>query len=194
MKRILLDAGHGGRDPGAQAGGIDEKDLNLQTVLAMAKIIEKLNPNIEICFTRTGDTTVTRTGRYIAITDLNPDAFVSVHCNAIVDNPDTIVDERTLFHGTEIYYRDEYDKPLAIAINHLFQRSDLWDKHRGIKSDIRHLGKRLTVLNDLRTPSILVEVGYLTNIQDREMILNNIFNIADLIAHGLLEFLNGSEA
>jgi len=190
MKKILLDAGHGGHDPGAQAGGVDEKTLALDITLATGARLEKLRAGDDVYYIRLGDKAKSRGLRYLSIVDLQLDAFVSIHCNAIEDDPATPYDERELVHGFEIFYRDkEVDLPLAQCIFRLMTRSELWRRTRGIKQDVEWLNERLTVLNCLKVPSVLVEVGFLSNTKEREMLLANVAGIGDLIAHGINEFL-----
>ncbi len=189
MKKILLDAGHGGTDAGASADALLEKDISLDIVLAIGQVLERKLANIEMHYTRILDKSLSLTGRYNLIMDINPDAFVSVHCNAIADDPNTPQDECEMVHGTEIFYRDGRDLPLAYAINRLFSHSSIWRKNRGIKQDQEWLGKRLTVLNSLEVPSILVEIGFISNKQERIAILEQTLGIADLLAHGITDFL-----
>lgn len=51
---VVLDAGHGGRDPGTMGGGYKEKDIALKVVLSIGKELEK-NPDIEVIYTRKKD-------------------------------------------------------------------------------------------------------------------------------------------
>jgi len=189
MKKVLLDAGHGGKDPGAQYAGYSEDDFNLELALETGRILERLLPFGSISYTRIMDKPVSLSARAAAIMDINPDAFVSIHCNFQADDPSTFRDERKIAKGAEIFYRDAGDLLLAQAINKLISRSDLWDEDRGIKQDLAWLGKRLTVLNDIPVPSVLIEVGFISNDRDRDMIKDHVPGIADLIAHGILDFL-----
>lgn len=193
MKRILLDAGHGGTDSGAQADGTREADVALEITLAAGTKLEHLRPNDDICYTRIADKAKSLGLRYSAIVDLRPNAFVSIHCNAVIDDPTTAYDERELVDGFEIFYRDEFDLSLAKAIFRLMARSKLWRRSRGIKQDQEWLHKKLTVLNNLEVPAVLVEVGFLSNTNERKMLLNNVSGIGDLIAHGINEFLEDQE-
>jgi N-acetylmuramoyl-L-alanine amidase len=121
---------------------------------------------------------------------MNPDAFVSIHCNAIADDPETPQDEREIFNGFEVYYRDDGDKPLADKINYYLARTGL--RNRGVLQDVAHLGKRLTVLNSLEVPSVLVELGFLTNKRDLEYLQENVEGVAELVGHGIIDFLETS--
>lgn len=193
-KRILLDAGHGGPDDGATSHGFKEDDIALEIVIAAGKILEKLLPDYDICYMRIGDKAVSLHKRHSAIMELEPLAFVSVHCNAIQDDPSTPYDDRKYAKGYEIFYRDDRDKPLAYAIDRVVHRSELWTKRRGVKQDETWLGKRLTVLDSLEVPSILWEIGFLSNDEDRKLIVENIGGFADLLAHGTVDYVREREA
>lgn len=193
MRKILLDAGHGGLDPGAQAGGIDEKDVTLDIVLATGKILEHYLRDVEVYYTRIEDKAQSLIFRHKAIMDIQPDAFVSIHCNAVADHPSTLWDERKYTEGLEIFYRDEFDLPLAQSLIHVLGRSTIWRKNRGIKQDQEWLSKKLTVLNSLAVPAVLVEIGFLSHERERQMILENQTSIAELISHGICDYLSDEE-
>lgn len=194
MKKIILDAGHGGADNGASYGGVHEDDFALQVVNATMHRLEQLMDDVEVIRTRIQDKKLTLEGRCKTIEQLQPDVFVSIHCNAIEDDPHTLADERLIVHGLEIYYRDEFDFPLGKAMLDTFAHSGVWKKIRGLRQDKQWLGKRLTVLNDLEVPCVLVELGYLSNPNDRQFMLSNGDAIADLLAHGIIEYFERKQA
>lgn len=79
---VVLDAGHGGHDPGKHAkSGLKEKDIALKVVLGIGQILEK-NKDIKVVYTRTTDVFVDLFKRGKIANDANADLFVSVHCNA----------------------------------------------------------------------------------------------------------------
>lgn len=190
VKKVLLDAGHGGKDTGAKAHGAFEKNVNLDIVLSAGRLLESKRADTKIYYTRIEDRSVSLNDRYEAIMDINPNAFVSVHCNAIADDPSTLINEAEIVQGVEIFYRDEKDLPLANAINRLFIRSDIWKKNRGVKQDQEWLNKKLAVLNNLEVPGVLVEIGFLSNRNELMNILEHKMGIADLLTHGIIDFLD----
>ncbi len=79
---VVLDAGHGGREPGKVAkNGLKEKDITLKIILAVGKELEK-NKDIKVIYTRKTDTFVDLFVRGSIANKANADLFVSVHCNA----------------------------------------------------------------------------------------------------------------
>ncbi|NJB70308.1 N-acetylmuramoyl-L-alanine amidase [Saonia flava] len=78
---VVLDAGHGGHDPGNLGNGYLEKNIALNIVLQVGAILEK-NPNIEVIYTRKDDTFVDLYVRGEIANKANADLFVSVHCDS----------------------------------------------------------------------------------------------------------------
>jgi N-acetylmuramoyl-L-alanine amidase len=191
MRKILLDAGHGGFDSGATNKNIYEADLNLKIVLNCGAILERFN--CEVFYTRKEDIFISLSKRLELIKEYKPNCFVSFHTNAIEDDALTLIDERKKVSGTEIYYRDDGDLQLADAIQKLFIRSGFWFKNRAPAKDIERLNKKLTVLNDISIPCVLVELGYLTNSGDLEKLKNYNHHISDLVSHGILNYLRERE-
>ncbi|SHJ39198.1 N-acetylmuramoyl-L-alanine amidase family protein [Pseudozobellia thermophila] len=82
---VVLDAGHGGHDPGNLGNGYLEKNIALNIVLKAGEILEK-DPNIKVVYTRKDDTFVDLYVRGQIANKANADVFVSVHCDSHTSN------------------------------------------------------------------------------------------------------------
>lgn len=78
---VVLDAGHGGKDPGNRGNGFKEKDIALNVVMEIGKILEK-QPNFKVIYTRTTDVFLELTERAAIANKVDADVFISVHCNS----------------------------------------------------------------------------------------------------------------
>jgi N-acetylmuramoyl-L-alanine amidase len=95
VKKIVIDAGHGGHDPGTHGVISKEKDLALKIALKLGDYIEKNLSDVEVIYTRDNDTFVELHGRAYMANKNGADLFISIHCNAFPPNPDV--------KGTETY-------------------------------------------------------------------------------------------
>lgn len=82
VNKVVIDAGHGGHDPGTQGKLYKEKDIALDIAIELGKYIRDNNPNVEVVFTRTGDQFVPLFKRIGLANKENADLFVSIHCNS----------------------------------------------------------------------------------------------------------------
>ncbi len=95
LDTVVLDAGHGGKDPGAQAYGLDEKDINLAIVKKLGHYIEENMPSVDVVYTRTTDRFVELRERGRTANAAGGKLFISVHANAAHSRS---------AHGTETYF------------------------------------------------------------------------------------------
>ncbi len=87
---IVIDAGHGGRDPGAIGyRGTKEKDVNLGIALKLGKLIEEKLQNVKVIYTRNNDQFVELYRRGQIANENNGKLFISIHCNSTDERPGT---------------------------------------------------------------------------------------------------------
>ncbi|HLL97024.1 MAG TPA: N-acetylmuramoyl-L-alanine amidase [Spirosoma sp.] len=95
VRTIVLDAGHGGKDPGAHGRYVKEKNINLDLILQLGKKIKANHPNIRVIYTRSTDHFVDLYERGAIANRNRADLFISIHCNA---SPSS-----SRVYGTETY-------------------------------------------------------------------------------------------
>ena len=81
--RIVIDAGHGGHDPGAVGKNTTEKELVLKMAIKIGEMIQKKYPEVEVLQTRTTDVFIPLFRRIQYANEQNADLFMSIHCNFI---------------------------------------------------------------------------------------------------------------
>lgn len=101
VKTVVIDAGHGGRQPGTMSKTTKEKDITLKVALKVGDYIEKNLPDVKVLYTRKKDVEVGLKERAKLANDNNADAFISIHVNSL---PTTVPHERKqAIYGTETY-------------------------------------------------------------------------------------------
>ncbi|WP_193193858.1 N-acetylmuramoyl-L-alanine amidase [Nostoc sp. MG11] len=172
---VLIDPGHGGKDPGAIGiGGVREKDVILPIGRRIAAILQQ--NGVQAVLTRNSDFFVSLQGRVAMAERANADVFVSIHANAIGPG-------RSDVSGLETYYYDSGLGLARIVHNNILQSLNVRD--RGVRR------ARFYVLRKSSMPSILVETGYLTGREDIAKLRTSAYQnqMAEAIARGILQYL-----
>lgn len=82
ISTIVIDAGHGGNDPGSISNGVKEKDITLALSLAFGKKLQELIPDIKVIYTRSTDKFIPLWERATVANKNAVDLFISIHCNS----------------------------------------------------------------------------------------------------------------
>ncbi|MBF2047393.1 MAG: N-acetylmuramoyl-L-alanine amidase [Elainella sp. C42_A2020_010] len=172
---VIVDPGHGGRDPGAVGiGGIHEADIVLDISQQVASLLE--DQGVQAVLTRQDDREIDLAPRVNLAESVNADLFVSIHANAIsMSRPDV--------NGIETYYYDTGAALAASIHNSLVNATGMND--RGVRQ------ARFYVLTRTSMPAVLVEVGFVTGQEDAAK-LNSAATrsqIAAGIAQGILRYI-----
>lgn len=215
IKKIVVDAGHGGYDPGTTGRtGLREKTVNLDIANRLSKLLK--NEGIEVVMTRSSDTFVSLQRRVDIANKAKADLFVSIHTNA---------NRVRSLNGFEVYYIspnvNDSTRALSAAENvrleldkNCFDRltlnlkAILWDMiytsgraeslelAQSICRSVNHelntkilgvKGAGFYVLKGATMPAVLIEIGFLSNNKEERMLKNNYYRqqIAETIAQGI---------
>lgn len=177
-KVLLLDAGHGGKDPGTSGNGMQEKNLNLTIA---QKIAQKLQGSgIKVYMTRDSDVYPENSTRAKTANDI-ADLMVSIHMNS---GPETANGTETLY---QVHTNDNGARLTSKQLAEILQGkvvSATGNTNRGAK-----LWTDVLILNRTTVPSVIVEVIFITNTGDALKISNPAYQdqVAQAIADGIQE-------
>lgn len=175
--KIVLDAGHGGSDPGAIGPtGVQEKKVALAITLKVGNILVK--NGVETIYTRKTDTTLSLQERTVISNKANPDYFLSIHANAFT-NPTASGIETWYFAGSAD------GQKLAEAVQaELIKETGKYD--RGIKTS-----SGFYVLKNTNSAAILVETSFISNPAEEILLNSDAYQnkLARAISTGILKCL-----
>lgn len=202
IKRIVIDPGHGGKDPGAIGKtGLKEKDVVLEIALSLCRELKKRLPNVEIILTRDADFYIPLSERTALANFKKADLFVSLHANAAFSGEAS---------GFEVYHlsavaSDKYSKELADAENIVTKRfkekesltdiilkdiaqSEFINESIDLCLEIQNkVCEELSmknrgvksaffyVLRDAKMPAVLIETGFLSNQEEEARMKQDLF-------------------
>lgn len=212
IRSVVVDAGHGGHDPGATHHGLREKDLALD--IARRLEAELHTHGLSVAMTRRGDEFIALSRRPHVANRMPADLFVSVHINA---------NHNRHVSGVEVYYPREsvvhaeapfppHIDPDEVALPTTTIKRILWDlvlsrtRHHSARMAL-HIcralrnrlgvrcrgvrGARFVVLREARMPAVLVEVGYISNRPEASRLASPSYRqaIAQAIAEGIVAYV-----
>ena len=216
ISRIVIDAGHGGHDPGARANGLAEAELVMDVAGRLRKLLER-QPGIEVAMTRETDVFVPLEQRTAIANREGADLFLSIHANAsrnakargvetyflnFASNPEAeaVAARENSTSGRTMHSLPEIVRAIALN-NKLDESRDFADMVQ--KSMVRKLGNRNGQLRDLGVkqapfvvligagmPSVLAEISFLTNKQDAQLLKTMAYRqqIAEALFDAVLKY------
>ncbi|MPM41725.1 N-acetylmuramoyl-L-alanine amidase LytC [bioreactor metagenome] len=181
--KIFVDQGHNPENPnaGAEANGLREQDINYQVGIYLAQFLE-MDPRFAVMLSRPtpetslGNSVATSLAERVRMANEWPaDYFISIHCNS---------NENPAINGTEVYVY-QLDSTAA-----KFGRSilDAIVARVGTKDNGLRVNSTLYVLRKTTMPAVLVELAYLTNPQNAQLLENNQWSFAYAIYEGILNY------
>jgi N-acetylmuramoyl-L-alanine amidase len=157
--RVVIDAGHGGSDKGVVVDDIMEKEITA----AISRKVKFLNRNksVEIIILRNSDKFISLSDRVEKINELKPDMVISLHAN---------FDQDSTINGFEVFVGEKNvensnSKDIAESMYNSTPKSL---SKREVKET------NLYILNNVECPAVLLEVGFLSNPQDREYLTSQL--------------------
>ncbi|MDR1866732.1 MAG: N-acetylmuramoyl-L-alanine amidase [Treponema sp.] len=222
---IVLDPGHGGKDPGASHSHtidgksmlIREKDITLDISLRLSERLKKAYPSKQILLTRTEDITLTLDARAdfannISIADNEAILYISIHANSVLRTPHA--------RGFEVWYLDPNIRRTLIAsdrysenkevipiLNAMLEEEFTIESYTMADSILNALkkvfgnavpsrgikGYSWFVVKNVRMPSVLVELGFVTNEEDVRLMITQQERFADALFNGISDFIRRFE-
>lgn len=172
---IYIDAGHGGADPGAVGATAREKDIALAVALQVGQAL--IAQGFGVCYSRTTDKRILVGERTRLANRTGAAALVSIHCNAAANKA---------ARGAETYAYNKACKGYLLAQHiqsNLVQRVKMLD--RGVKT------ANFAVLRDTAMPAALVELGFLSNAMEEQIMLDRAWQqqAAAAIAVAIAQYL-----
>lgn len=159
-KVVVIDAGHGGRAPGATKQGVNEKDIDLQIVLQLKAIFEASGENIGVYYTRTDDSNPTFEQRAQLANKSDADLFISIHNNS------TRSGRMSSTKGTQVMYAESSEESRKFAEICLQEVTfALGSRDKGLVE-----GESIYIIRNSEVPVALIEVGFMTNKEELELL------------------------
>lgn len=199
---VVIDAGHGGKDPGARGARVNEKDINLSVALKLGKLIEAKNDDVHVIYTRKTDRFIELDERANIANRNKADLFISIHTNAVKrgstvqgtetytlglarsnENLEVAMSENSAIllednyeqryegfdpNSTESYIIFEFmqNKHMEQSISLASEIQRSFGACKRVDRGVRQAG--FLVLRKTSMPSVLVELGYISNRQEEQ--------------------------
>ena len=178
---VVIDAGHGGHDNGGKVGGATEKDVTLIIAKKLDAALKR--QGLKTVMTRETDRFVPLKRRAELSNASAADCFISLHTN---------LSNKDILHGIELYSpktkkhtgSEQFSQRLATALKSIDSKPVIAPK----RADF-------IVLTDVNCPRILAELGFLSNLKDRQRLLNEAYQdqLVTKLANGIIKFVGEPE-
>ena len=172
---VVIDAGHGGSDLGATSSSSTEKQI-VEQITNKIKFLNK-NENISVHLTRIGDEFLSLNDRSAIINKIKPDLVLSLHVNK---NSNVAKSGMEFYIANESITNEKSNKIANELRNKFIQNNNL--KASEIKN------APFFILKKSEVPAVLVELGYMSNLVDREYLTNDMEQ--NKIAATIIEFIS----
>lgn len=172
---VVIDAGHGGSDFGATSSSSNEKQIVAQ-ITDKIKFLNK-NENVTIQLTRIGDQFLSLSDRSALINKIKPDLVLSLHIN---QNANVAKSGMEFYVATESI-ANEKSSEIAVELRNKFIRNTTIKSSEVKKAPFY-------ILKKSEVPAVLVELGYMSNLVDREYLTNDLEQ--NKIAATIVEFIS----
>lgn len=183
-KIIIIDPGHGGKDPGTISDKIHESDINLE-----------ISKQLEIELTKMGATVIlTREGNYDLstpnakwrkksdfdnrinlINNSKADLYISIHLNYLTDSK---------YYGAQVFYNNAENQKIASSIQEILNNELNNDR------EIKKIPSRTYMYDKLNIPGVLIECGFLSNYKEKELLKTSEYQqkLAKIITKGIINY------
>lgn len=186
-KLIVIDAGHGGSDPGAVSPNLKllEKDVVLEVALEARRLLQAAGFRVHM--TRSDDTFVSLQRRAEIANQLGADLFISIHANAA--SCSDVKGVETLYYPSENSPTDFRNNRFLAEIFHREMVNAL-----GAASHRINARERLVVLRETRMPAIITEIGFLTNAEEERLLASSDYRrrAAEGVLRGVIRYFEES--
>jgi N-acetylmuramoyl-L-alanine amidase len=211
---VVIDPGHGGKDPGAVSsdGQVKEKDVTLAVSLRIKERLERRNPSVKVELTRSDDSFLTVSERTVLANSFNADLFISIHCNSYSDSRakgvETYYLSKASSHAAMVVAARENSIPLEkmtdveATLLDLMMTSKKTESHKlanavhqalvrvlaGPTRSRRDRGVKRApfyVLLGATMPAILVECAYISNVKEKDRLTSSRY--LNLVAEGICD-------
>ncbi|MEA4924893.1 MAG: N-acetylmuramoyl-L-alanine amidase [Syntrophomonadaceae bacterium] len=184
---VVLDAGHGGSDPGASGSYLKEKDVSLAVTLKAGQLLTA--KGIRVIYTRTDDTFVELIDRSDIANFYNAAVFVSVHCNASTSRTPSGTETYCYYplEDPQLYLQKDERYNLALRLQQALV-ANLGLNDRGVKE------MNLSVLRESTMPSALVELGFISTPTEEALMQQQQFKdrAAEAIANAIAGYMQAN--